>query len=491
MNEQSLDFNQEEFAALLSQGNEKILGLFDKVTSQPGFHDAPQQEVESWFDEPLPQQGMEASDLLDFVDEKVLQTATGNMGPHMYAYVMAGGTQMAVVAEQLAATINQNLGKWHLGPAMNEIEKRIVQWGAEIIDYPTPAGGVMVSGGSAANLAGLTVARNVFFEKLEIRKKGLFGQKPFIAYASKEVHGCVDKSLEVLGIGTDNLRKIDTKPNFTIDLALLEAQIIKDREAGLTPFCLIANAGTVNTGAVDDMVAMAALAGKYDLWFHVDGAYGALAACLSGIKALYKGMELADSVAIDFHKWLYQPFEAGCLLVKDWSILKRAYYKEAAYLDTQSEREIGRLDANKHYFQLSRNSKAFKVWMSLKAYGFPAIRDMIQKDVDLAAYLADMVEAAPDFELKARSELAIACFRYKGRLTNETDIIVLNKALIPALEADGRVFITGTLIHGEFVIRACLINHRKTKATTEYLVEVIREVGKQLENELFSAKVES
>jgi len=480
MSEQSLDLGQKELKALLEKGNEKVLNLFENVEKQPGFSDFPQKEVEAWFDEPLPQTGMDAHELIDFVDEKVLKTATGNMGPHMYAYVMAGGTQVSIVAEQLAATINQNLGKWHLGPALNEIEQRMVQWGAEIIDYPTPAGGMMVSGGSAANLAGLTVARNVFFEKMEVRKKGLFGMKPFVVYASKEVHGCVDKSLEVLGIGTDNLRKIDINEDFTIRLDLLEAQIKEDKSNGLLPFCIIGSAGTVNTGAIDDMQALAKLAQQYELWFHVDGAYGALAACLPGIKEQYKGMELADSMAMDFHKWLYQPFEAGCVLVKDWSLLKRAYYKSADYLDTQSEREEGRLDANKHYFQLSRNTKAFKVWMSLKAYGFPAIRDMIQKDVDLAAYLADQVEAAVDFELKARSDLAIACFCYIGQLTNEEDIVTINKALIPALEEDGRVFITGTLLHGEFVIRACLINHRKTKATTDYLLEVIREVGQKL-----------
>ena len=480
MNDQSLDISNDALKKLLELGNEKVLNLFGRVNEQAGFHNYPQPEVTSWFDEPLPTAGMDTAELLDFVDEKVLKTATGNMGPHMYAYVMAGGTQVSIVAEQLAATINQNLGKWHLGPALNEIEQRTVQWAAEIISYPTPAGGVLVSGGSEANLAGLSVARNVFFEKLDIRKKGLFGQKAFIVYASKEVHGCVDKSLETLGIGTDNLRKIETNADFTINLEALEAQIQADQEAGNQPFCLIGSAGTVNTGAIDDMEALAALAEKYGLWFHVDGAYGGLAAALPGIKAKYKGMEKADSVAIDFHKWLYQPFEAGCILVKDWSMLRRAYYKAADYLDSQSEQDAGRLDINKHYFQLSRCTKAFKVWMSLKAYGFEAIRDMIQKDVDLAAYLADIVDQAPDFELKAGSELAIACFRYTGGLSAEDEIVALNKALIPALEKDGRVFITGTLLNGEFVIRACLINHRKTKATTDYLVEVIRDVGQQL-----------
>lgn len=476
----TLDLDITALQELLNKSSQLVLEQFDQVQEQPGYHDFSQQEVASWFDEPLPDKAMESDRLLAFVKDKILNTATGNFGPHMYAYVMAGGTQVSVIAEQLAATINQNLGKWHLGPAMNEIEQRVVKWGAEMLGYPGEAGGIMVSGGSAANLAGLTVARNVFFDKLNIRKKGLFGQKPFVVYTSKEVHGCVDKSLEVLGIGTDNLRKIETLPDFTIDLEALEDQIIEDQQNGLLPFCIIGNAGTVNTGAIDDLDGLADLAEKYGLWYHVDGAYGALAVALPAIKHKYKGMERADSIAIDFHKWLYQTYEAGCVLIRDWSTLKSAYYKEADYLDTQSE-DDKRLDLNKYSFQLSRNAKAFKVWMSLKAYGFEAIREMIQKDVDLAKYLAEAVAVAPDFELCAGSDLAITCFRYTGRLSNRNEIEQLNKHLIPALEKDGRVFITGTKLNGEFVIRACFINHRKSIETTDYLLNVIREIGQELE----------
>ena len=395
---------------------------------------------------------------------------------------MAGGTQISIIAEQLSATINQNMGKWHLGPALNEMEKRVIQWGADMMHIGKNVGGVLVSGGSAANLAGLTVGRNVFFEKMDIRKKGLFGQKPFIVYASTEVHGCVHKSLDVLGIGIDNLRKIETHADFTINLAALEAQIQADKLSNLQPFCIIGNAGTVNTGAIDDLAALADLAQKYDLWYHIDGAYGGLAASLPSLQDKYKGMERADSVATDFHKWLYQPFEAGCLIVKNWQTLKRAYFKQADYLDTSLEGDAGRLDFNEHYFQLSRSDKSLKTWMSIKAYGMAQIRAMIQKDIDLAAYLADQVEAAPDFELKARSDLAIACFRYTGNLKSEAEIVRINEQLISALEKDGRVFITGTKLNGEFVLRACLINHRKTEATTDYLIEVIREVGKREED---------
>ena len=394
----------------------------------------------------------------------------------MYAYVMAGGSQMSIIAEKLTATINQNVGKWHLSPAASEIEKRVIQWTGELTSFGKNIGGVMVSGGSAANLTGLTVARNIYFEKHNIRKKGLFGMKPFTVYTSCEVHGCVDKSLDQLGIGTDQLRKIEVNENFTINLNALKKAIETDISNGFTPFCIVGNAGTVNTGAIDDLVALSEIAKTNDLWFHIDGAYGGLPACLDTIKEEYKGIELADSLALDFHKWMYQSFEAGCLLVKNWDILQRTYFKKASYLDTQLE-EAGRTNFNEHYFQLSRNAKAIKVWMSMKVYGMDRIKKMIQKDIDLTNYLARQIEDSSDFELASTSNLAVACFRYKGDLTTEEEIDAINRKLIPALEKDGRVFITGTKLNDRFVIRACLINHRMHEGTVDHLLKVIREVA--------------
>ncbi|MFK7937319.1 MAG: aspartate aminotransferase family protein [Saprospiraceae bacterium] len=474
----SLDLSTPEFRQLLQKATDLVIAQHADLDTKKGYHDYPQAEVESWFDEPLPLTGMPSDNLFAEAKTKVLDTATGNLGANMYAYVMAGGNQMSIAAEMLANTVNQNVAKWHLAPAMSEIEKRVAKWGAEMIDYPGKAG-VMVSGGSAANFAGLNVGRNVFFERLDIRKKGLFGQKPFTVYASKETHSCVDKSLDALGIGTDQLRKIAITRDFKVKVAAMEAQIQADIAAGFQPFCIVGNAGTVNTGAIDDLTALADLAKKYKLWFHVDGAYGGLCAALDSVKALYRGIERADSVAMDFHKWLYQPFEAGLVLVKDWDTLQRTYFKQADYLDGSLE-ETSRTNFNEHYFQLSRNTKAFKVWMSLKFYGFERVKAMIQQDIDLAAYLAKQVEATSDFELSATSDLAICCFRYKGSLTDEQSITELNRRLVPALESDGRVFIAGTKLHGEFVLRACLINHRKTEATCDYLLEVVREVGSQL-----------
>ncbi len=483
---QTLDLSLEDYKGLLDRSTELVLQQFERIEQLKGYHDFPQGEVEKWFDEPLPKTGMDASQLLDEVRQKVLQTATGNLGPHMYAYVMSGGNQMAIIAEKLATTINQNQTKWHLAPALNEIEKRVIQWTAELLDFPKDSGGVLISGGSAANLTGLTVARNIFFEKEGIRKKGLFGQKPFVVYASEEVHSCVDKSVELLGIGTNHLRKIATDAQFRIRLYTLKEQIQEDLKNGLHPFCLIGNAGTVNTGAIDDLDALADLAEKYQMWYHVDGAYGALAGILDSLTSEYRGMERADSIALDFHKWLYVPFEAGCTLVRSWDKLKRTYFKKAAYLDTELANDGNRLEYNEHYFQLSRNAKAFKVWMTIKAYGMDRIKAMIQKDIDLTQYLNDLVRDAEDFELVADSKLAVSCFRYIGKMTSREEIVEFNRRLMPQLEKDGRVFIMGTSLKGEYAIRACFINHRKTKATTAYLLRVIREVAHKMESKITS-----
>ena len=349
-----------------------------------------------------------------------------------------------------------------------------------MIGYTPEAGGVMVSGGSAATLTGLTVARNIFFRKHNVNKNGLFGMKPFTVYCSKETHSSTDKSVSLLGIGTNNLRRIATDADFKIDLTALEQQINADIAAGFTPFCIVGNAGTVNTGAIDDLTALSAIAKQHDMWLHVDGAYGGLVSSLPELKEKYAGMELADSIALDFHKWLYQPFEIGCTLVRNWDVLRESYFKQADYLDTSLEAKSDRLEFNEHYFQLSRNAKAFKVWMSLKAYGFSKIQAMMQKDLDLTRYLERQVIAAPDFELKSNSDLAIACFRYIGHDLSTEKIADINQRLIPALETDGRVFITGTRLTGEFVLRACIINHRKTEASIDYLLKVIRDVASTL-----------
>lgn len=476
---ESLDFPIVEFEAILSKINQLIIKQYKNLDSQKGFNVSSQSVVESWFSEDLPLEAMDLDKLLEETEHKVLDSATGNLGKNMYAYVMSGGNQLSTIADFIVSTINQNNTKWHLAPAMTEIEKRVVKWTAQMLGYTPEVGGAMVSGGSEANLAGLTVARNVFFQHLDIAQKGLFGQKPFMVYCSKETHNCTDKSLVMLGIGTNQLRRLPTKLDFTIDIEALEQQILIDIENNLMPFCVIGNAGTVNTGAIDDLEALAEIAKKYNMWFHVDGAYGGLACALPSVRAQYAGFEKADSIALDFHKWLYQPFEIGCVLVRSWDMMRNTYFKRADYLETKFAQNT-RFEYNEHYFQLSRNAKAFKVWFSLKAYGFARFREMMQKDIDLTQYLAQLIKASTDFRLKSAGSLAVVCFQYVGNLTDDKVIEDFNQRLIPALEADGRVFIAGTKLNDEFVLRACFINHRKDRASTEYLLETISAVAKNI-----------
>lgn len=477
---ESLDLPLASFEELIDQTKNQILSRFEGLDTAKAFSGLTPEVIKEWLAEPLPRAGMDQSELLATVKEKVIDTATLNMGPNMYAYVMAGGTQISILAEMLAATINQNVGKWHLAPVITEMEKQVIQWGAEFIGFDPHAGGALVSGGSAANFTGLTVARNVFFNKLNIKNKGLFGQKPFIVYASTETHSCVDKSIDILGIGSDNYRKIPVMPDYTINMGLLKSQIEIDIADGYLPFCLIGNAGTVNTGAIDPLDQLAALAEAHGLWFHVDGAYGALAAGTDLVKEKYRGMDKADSLALDFHKWLYQPFEAGCTLVKNWSDLNETYFKKASYLATDTEGE-DRFNFNEHQFQLSRNAKSLKIWMSFKAYGSVRIKQMIEKDILLTRYLAEQVNASTDFELVSEPDLGIVCFRFLGGLASdqESEIDQLNREIVPKLEEDGRVFITGTLLGSKSVIRACLINHRLQKENIDFLLSVIREVGRE------------
>ncbi len=475
--ENSLDFSSDQWAEMVHQTSELILQHYQNLSSIHGFNVESQAEVASWFDEPLPFNSSSFSDLLPKLKTHILDSATGNLGENMYAYVMSGGNQVSTLAEFLMSTVNQNNAKWHLAPAMAEIEKRVVHWAAEMIGLDTQAGGAMVSGGSEANLAGLTVARNIFFRRYDIKKKGLFGIKPFLVYCSTETHNCIDKSIALLGIGTDNIRKIPVNNQFQIDIDALIEQIEVDKKDGFLPFCLIGNAGTVNIGAIDDLKTLAKIAQNNQMWFHIDGAYGGLASTLPELGEFYDGIQQADSLALDFHKWLYQPFEIGCVLVKNWDILRETYFKQADYLHNSGD---GKIEFNEHYFQLSRNAKAFKVWLSVKVYGFEKIQEMIRKDIILANYLAKRVKSSSNFELMSEDKLAVVCFRYIREGLSEDELSAFNLKLTDALEKDGRIFIAGTKLNGKFVLRACLINHRKQTSSIDYLLKVMEEVANKL-----------
>jgi glutamate/tyrosine decarboxylase-like PLP-dependent enzyme len=474
-----LDWDLPEFDRLLGRAKDLIIERYADMADASAFGGLTPGEVNRRFAEGLPAGPMDIDALLDRVKADILDTATLNLGPNMYAYVMTCGTQVSVLAEMLAAAINQNGAKWHLGPALSAVEQRVIQWGGAFIGFSDQAGGALVSGGSAASLTCLTIALNQALGA-DGARRGLFGLPPVTLYASTETHGCIDKCVEQMGIGTDNLRRIPVDPACHIRLDLLEARIREDLAAGLKPLCVIGNAGTVNTGAVDPLDELADIAARYGIWLHVDGAYGGMAAALASQRARFRGLERADSVALDFHKWLYQPYEAGCALFKGWDAARRTFQHQAAYLATDLTGDR-RVDLPDYSFQLSRNFKALKVWMTFKAYGAERLRQEIEEDIRKARYLAQVIRATADFELLQEPELSIVCFRYQGRAAGNTAAVdQLNQALIPALEKDGRVFITGTRIQGRPVIRACFVNHRQQYGDIDRLVAVIREVGQSL-----------
>lgn len=472
----SLDRPLDDFQRDLKRCAELIVDRYRTMYDADAHAGIAEEVVHGWFDEPLPDDGLAMEQLLGHIADTIIAHPVMNVGTKMFAYVMSGGNQVSVMADMIVSALDQNAAKWHLAPSMTEIERRVIAWTAEFIGLDAGVGGAIVTGGSAANLTGLTVARNLFAENAGVRTQGLFGMTPLITYGSTQTHASLEKSLELLGLGSANFRKIPTTAAFTIDTAALRAQIRADRQAGVTPFCIVGNAGTVNTGAIDPLEELAAIGHEESMWFHVDGAYGGLAASLPELRPRYRGLELADSIALDYHKWLYQPYEVGCTLVKNWQALERSFHKTAEYLDYGAHET--RFDISRHHFDLSRSAKSFKVWMSFKAYGAARLGEMIRKDIDITKYLAQKVDEADDFELVSFEPLAIVCFRYiSGKAADPSTLDDINARLLEALERDGRVFITGTRLDERQVIRACIINHRMARNDIDYLLATIREVA--------------
>lgn len=482
----NLDFQPEQLRELLYQASDIVVRLYTNIGKKKIFHEKSPIEVQALFDEPLPRKHDDIRRLLDRVESDVFGAATLNISPHFLAYVMGGANHVGILAELLGAALNQNCTKWHIAASAAEIEQQVVRWIAEFIDYPSDAGGVLVSGGSVANLTCLAVARKVK-APFDVAKDGVGAGPPLTVYVSAEGHSCLDKSLDVLGLGKNQLRKIPVKDDFTINVEKLEEQILEDKSAGYYPICIIGNGGTVNSGAVDPLDTLADICSKYNLWFHVDAAYGGPAAATAIARDLFKGIERADSVALDPHKWLYVPFEAGCVLVKNRQDLRDTFSILPDYLRSDVDKSE-RLNFMEYSFQLSRNFKALKVWMTFKAYGAEMLRAAIQENITTMRYLASLIDQSDDFERLAPVPLSAVCFRYRTDDVqyhhDEEYLSSLNKKLLDAVEKDGRVFITGTMIRGKTALRACCVNHRTQPRNVEYLLSVLRELGSNVHESL-------
>jgi len=416
-----------------------------------------------------------------------------NGHPRFFGYVASPSTPIGAYADLIASALNANITCWRSGPAGTEIEKLVVAWLGELIGYDKQARGLLTSGGSMANLIALLVASRRKTGP-DTARKGLWNSRPTTVYASAEVHMSIAKAADILGFGRDQVRTVACDGNLRMNVSALRERIESDINEGFRPFCVVASAGTTNTGAVDPLDKIADIVREFDLWFHIDGAYGAPGILDPGKTHLFDGLKRADSVSLDPHKWLYVPVDAGCLLFRDEATAKTAFNTdEADYIKVHGLADDETFAYWDYGVELSRRFRALKVWLTLRYYGVKRIAAAIAEDIALAEYLGQVVAAAEDFELIAPVELSICCFRYvpatikKCMTTVSADELIeinrnldaLNEQILGIVQKGGKAYISNATVNGRFALRACITNFRTTKADIDETVTVVRDAARQ------------
>jgi aromatic-L-amino-acid/L-tryptophan decarboxylase len=441
---------------------------------------------------PVPDAPMADDALFAYLRSVVFDWSMYPGHPGFIAYVSGPGTVPGAAADLLAAGLNQNVGGWVLSPAASEIELALTRFFAEdMFGLPSGSGGIITSGGSMANFVGLKTARD-HKAGWNVRTDGVAAGPRLTMYMSEETHIVSERAADMLGIGTDQLRKIPVDRDYRVRMDLLRAAIAEDRAAGMRPFAVVGSAGTVATGAVDPMHELADLCAEEDLWFHVDGAYGGPAVLAPDLRPLFDGIERADSVAFDPHKWLYTPHSGGCVVVRNMAHLAESFEGDASYVHQDKEYTQRGLDLGRHGPQFSRSFWALKVWVSLLAHGRDAYARRISHDAELARYLGARADAHPAFELIAPAVLSICCFRYVPEDlppgvdddAREMYLDELNERLVADIQLDGRVFPSNATLNGTHAIRVCIVNFRTEADQMDLLLEVAEELGRKADAEL-------
>jgi len=403
--------------------------------------------------------------------QRILPFAAGNVHPGFMGWVQGGGTAVGMLAEMLAAGLNANCGgRDH---SAIEIELQIVEWLRQWFGFPAGASGLFVTGTSMANLVAVLVARRAALGAA-VRTEGLSRPgRRLIAYTSTAAHACIARAMDFAGLGSENLRLIPVDADQRVSLPHMREAVSADRNAGDVPFLLVGNAGTVDIGAVDDLTGLADLAAAQHLWFHVDGAFGALAVLAPEIAPRLRGMERADSLALDFHKWTQVPYDAGFVLVRDGKVHRDAFATSAAYLQ-RFERGLAAGEYWPHDFgpDLSRAFRALKTWFTLRIHGAQRLGEVIAGSCRLARYLQERVMAEPRLELLAPVPLNIVCFRYRG-----ADADALNEAIVADVQESGEAVPSTTRIDGKLAIRAAIFNHRTRECDVDALLQAVLRYG--------------
>lgn len=481
--EESLD--PEDWDGMRALGHRMVDDMLDYLQSireRPPWKHAPD-EVRAHFDCPLPNEPQDPDEIYKDFLENVLPYPVGNIHPRFWGWVFGTGTVFGAFAKFLVGVMNTNSGDLSYHSA-NYVEMQVLDWLKELTGFPAESSGLLTSGCSAANLIGLAVARNAK-AGYDIRRDGVGSTSgKMTLYASQEIHNSVQKSVELLGLGSDSIRSIPVTADFKIDIGQLETAIHHDREGGNHPFCVVGGAGTTNTGAFDDLEVLAEICRGEDLWLHVDGAFGAWASLVPGKKHLVEGMEKADSLAFDLHKWMYMPYEIGCVLVQHEQVHRQTFSLTAAYLEhSESQRGLTGRDLpwlTDYGYQLSREFRALCAWMSLKEHGIKKYARLIEQNLDQAQYLGDLIQSSPRLDLAHPVVLNVVNFRYVNAVLDNEKLNELNKRILIELQERGIAVPSGTTIRGKFYLHVANTNHRSRRDDFSALVREVIRIGDEI-----------
>jgi aromatic-L-amino-acid decarboxylase len=488
--EAPLDMPPEQFRAL---GHQLVDTLADVLARLPNGRVAPDTTPAAMravfgADAPLPEHGADPGELLARAASMLAEHSTNSGHPRFFGYVLTSPAPLGALAELAAAVIHPNVGAWALSPLATELERQTVRWIAELLGYPADCGGLLVSGGNMANLV-CCIAASRARAGWDLRADGVTGGPPLVMYATSQAHTWVQKAADLMGLGTNALRWVPVDAEYRMDVAALRGMLAEDRARGARPLLVAAAAGSVSTGAVDPLAELADLCAAEGLWLHVDGAYGAPAVLVPDAPADLRALGRADSVAVDPHKWLYAPLEAGCVLVRDADALHRAFRFAPPYYRFEGDADDPPLNYHEWGPQNSRGFRALKVWLALQNAGRAGYARMIGDDVRMARALFAYADAHPELQALTQG-LSITTFRYvpprlrdrMGQADAEAELSALNARVLDRVQRGGEAYLSNAVLAGErFALRACVVNFRTTVADVQALAEIVVRAGRQIE----------
>jgi aromatic-L-amino-acid/L-tryptophan decarboxylase len=480
-----LEIDPGQFRSLGHELVDRIAGMLESLPTGPVARGESPLDIRKALDADrgLPNRGADPAQLLHHAADLLFDHSLFNGHPRFWGYITSSAAPIGALGEMLAAAVNPNVGAWPLSPMASEIEAQTIRWIAAMLGYSQDCGGLFVSGGNMANIVGFLAARQAKAGR-DVRTAGL-GDARLRVYCSKETHTWIQKAADIAGMGTDAIRWIAANDRMQIDVAALRQQIETDLAAGERPILVVGNAGTVSTGAVDPLTELAAICREFDLWFHVDGAYGAMAAILPEAAEEFAGLGEADSIAVDPHKWLYAPLEAGCALVRNREKLRDAFSYHPPYYHFETE-AINYYDFGP---QNSRGFRALKVWLALQQAGRDGYVQTISEDIRLAGELFRQIAQTPELEALTQG-LSITTFRFvpsdltAGDEDVENYLDQLNSELLTRLQNGGEAYLSNAVVRGRFALRACIVNFRTTQADIEALPPLIVRIGEKTDGEL-------